>query len=87
MLHPPLSLVLSWPVLNSVDPVTRDYARVILTACFIPIIILVVFLRIGTRWKITKSFGVDDTLIAFALVSRMSYLVPSGFSLYLLQDH
>lgn len=67
MLHPPLSVVLTWPIPNYTNPVTRGPGGVVLTAVLVSLLLMAVLARFYTRLRITRSYGPDDTLIAIAL--------------------
>ena len=66
---PPLSVLLTWPVPNYVDPVTRGNASLIVNIIFILLVVLVVGLRFYCRMSAgALRFGWDDGMIALALV-------------------
>jgi hypothetical protein len=66
----PLSVLLSWPKPNYVDPIRRGPALVIVNSVLLPIAIVVVGLRLYTRLFIIRSAGLDDLFIALAVVSN-----------------
>ena len=68
MQMPPLAVIESWPLPNYVNPVTRGPANIIINLVFLPLVCLVIALRVYTRLRISKSFGVDDWLILASLV-------------------
>jgi hypothetical protein len=65
---PPSSVIESWPTPNYVDPVVRGPENVILNLIFCPLVGLVIALRVFTRLRISKNFGIDDWLILASLV-------------------
>jgi hypothetical protein len=64
----PLSVILSWPKPNYVDPVRRGPALVIVNSLLLPLALIVVGLRLYTRLAICRSAGLDDLFIALAVV-------------------
>jgi len=70
MQQPPLSVILSWPKPNYIDPETRGYSNVVLNIILYTILLGFVGLRIWTRKCLKNAFGLDDTFILLALVCR-----------------
>jgi hypothetical protein len=68
---PPLSVIESWPTPNYVDPVVRGPENIILNLIFFPLVCLVIALRVFTRLRISKNFGIDDWLILASLVRSL----------------
>jgi hypothetical protein len=67
-LHPPPSVIASWPAPNYVDPATRGNALVV-TVTFLTILAtLIVAARIWARFVLVRQPGLDDGLIVVALV-------------------
>jgi len=66
----PPEVLLSWPIPNYTNPVTRGNALVVVNAIFITLVVLVVALRLYTRIWIKRWFGADDYFILLALVGR-----------------
>lgn len=64
----PLSVLLTFPVPNYVDPVTRGSALVAVNSVFIGIVLVVVVLRVYTRLAIKRWLGADDILVIVAAV-------------------
>ncbi|KAF1925645.1 uncharacterized protein M421DRAFT_12953, partial [Didymella exigua CBS 183.55] len=64
---PPLSVILSWPLPNYNDPVTRGNALVIANAIFLTLVLIVVSLRLYCRLAVRIWFGPDDLFILAAL--------------------
>lgn len=65
---PPPEVLMSWPLPNYVNPVTRGSAVLIVNIVTITIAFLVTCLRLYTRFRITCTPGLDDILIVIALV-------------------
>lgn len=64
----PLSVILSWPKPNYIDPIRRGPALVIVNSLLLPLAMIVVGLRLYTRLVICHSAGLDDLFIALAVV-------------------
>lgn len=65
---PPLDVVETWPQANYTNPSeVRGPAILILTAIFIPLLVILVALRIYTRLRLSKNFGADDVAIVAAV--------------------
>jgi len=74
MKAPPLSVVLKWPTANYVNPDTRGPANVIVVAVLLAIVAVILGIRLYTRIKISKGFGLDDILILLAFVRSPSWM-------------
>jgi len=66
--NPPISVILSWPRPNYVDPLTRGPEVLILSGVLGSLAVAVVAARIYARICILKNFGIDDFLILLATV-------------------
>ncbi|KAG4413515.1 hypothetical protein IFR04_013343 [Cadophora malorum] len=77
MQQPPLSVILSWPKPNYIDPETRGYSNVVLNIILYTILLGFVGLRIWTRKCLKNAFGLDDTFILLALVPTTGFFVIS----------
>ncbi|KIW00259.1 uncharacterized protein PV09_08149 [Verruconis gallopava] len=67
-LHPPLSVILSWPPSNYVDPVTHGHGVIVMEGVLLGLCYFIVALRVYTRLFQAKNFGLDDVLIMFNLI-------------------
>lgn len=76
-LHPPPGALADWPKPNYVNPVTRGWAAPIILIIFLCITVAVVGARFWARLVISKNGGVDDILVAIAMVSQASELMLS----------
>jgi hypothetical protein len=66
---PPASVILSWPTPNYVDPTdVRGPELLIIILIFLPIALILVALRIYTRLRLSRSFGVDDVSVLAAAI-------------------
>jgi hypothetical protein len=68
MRDPPLSVILTWPKPNYVDPPHRTYLNGIFIAV-ISLAVIIVLMRIFVRIALLKSAGFDDLCIVLAIVS------------------
>jgi hypothetical protein len=66
-IHPPISVVLTWKP-NYVNPELRGDWIGPLTLGLLGLSYIVVGLRLWTRFRISKSPGIDDALIVFNMV-------------------
>ncbi|PYH87467.1 hypothetical protein BO71DRAFT_306856, partial [Aspergillus ellipticus CBS 707.79] len=74
-LHPPLSVMESWPAPNLVDPESHGPTATIVCAVFGSIALITVGVRLWARCGIQHHGGWDDILVAIALV-RLSIHSP-----------
>jgi len=65
---PPMEVLLSWPLPNYVDPVSRGPAVLIVNIVTMSLAFLLTLLRLYTRLRITCTPGLDDIFIVVALV-------------------
>lgn len=77
---PPLSVMMTWPTPNYVDPPTRGHGVLVVNIICICFAFLVVMLRLYTRLRITCSFGVDDILIIFGLIFAIAMVVVTSIA-------
>jgi Na+/phosphate symporter len=92
--HPPLSVILSWPTPNYVDPVTRGWGDVILCVVLYALALFTVVARLWARLIIKHNAGLDDVMIVIAmvqvtglLVDFMANLIRSFSSVFPYQPH
>lgn len=76
-IHPPLSVIESWPTPNYENPVTRPGTVLILAAVFGPLSLLFLGARIWARVLIQHNAGIDDWLMVAAIVGE-----PHCYSIY-----
>jgi hypothetical protein len=65
---PPASVLASWPTPNYDDPITRGDAGKIVGITLTVLVALILVVRIYTRLRVVRSFGLDDILILIAFV-------------------
>jgi hypothetical protein len=79
---PPVSEIAKWPVPNYVNPThVRGPELLIITCIFFPLAALMVALRIFTRIRVSKAFGVDDVFLLTALVPTGAITVLTGLAM------
>ncbi|KAG9777535.1 hypothetical protein ABEF93_000394 [Exophiala dermatitidis] len=83
-LHPPPSVVASWPRPNYIDPDTRGPALEYICIIFSAVAVVVLAARLYSRLFITRAPGLDDLLAVLALFASiaLSVLVIIGNKLY-----
>ncbi|PYI00513.1 hypothetical protein BO78DRAFT_289142, partial [Aspergillus sclerotiicarbonarius CBS 121057] len=83
-LHPPLSVIESWPAPNTTDPESHSHAAAILAAIFGGIAVVTVSLRLWARCVIQRQGGLDDIFVALALIPTigLNIGVPLGAYVY-----
>lgn len=72
---PPLSVILSWPPPNYVDPISQGSALTIINIISIVLGVCVVSARIYARIVITKAPGVDDIIVGLGLAFAVAFSV------------
>ncbi|KAF2140909.1 uncharacterized protein K452DRAFT_288317 [Aplosporella prunicola CBS 121167] len=71
----PISVLLSFPAPNYVDPVTRGPSLVVVNAIFIALVNVIVLARLYTRIFIKRWFGSDDVFIILAFITAIGLTV------------
>lgn len=64
----PLSTLQNWPTPNYANPERRGPAATIVVSVLLGLVTLILIIRIYTRVRISRGFGLDDVLIIFAYV-------------------
>lgn len=64
----PLSALQNWPTPNYANPERRGPAATIIVSVLLGLVTLILIVRIYTRVRISRGFGLDDVLIIFAYV-------------------
>lgn len=78
---PPISVILSWPTPNYVDPSPiRGPGLLITTFIFFPIVLIMVSLRTFTRIRLSKAFGADDIFLIIATIPTTAIAVITVFA-------
>ncbi|KAF2741723.1 hypothetical protein M011DRAFT_318559 [Sporormia fimetaria CBS 119925] len=88
-LHPPPSVVLSWPRPNHVNPETRGSAAPYTLIILLVLTLIVYTARMWARLVVAKNAGLDDALmsVAMILVVGSTIAVVLGISQYGFQWH
>lgn len=68
----PLSALQNWPTPNYANPERRGPAATIIVSVLLGLVTLILNVRIYTRVRISRGFGLDDVLIIFAYVWLLS---------------
>ncbi|KAF2837819.1 integral membrane protein, partial [Patellaria atrata CBS 101060] len=79
-LHPPAEVVTSWPKLNAIDPERKNWSLVIHTIVLFTITLFVVCARFWARCKVQRNAGLDDALIAVAMVPLLGLAISTCLS-------
>ncbi|PQE12112.1 integral membrane protein [Rutstroemia sp. NJR-2017a BVV2] len=77
---PPPEVIASWPAPNYINPEKHGNAVIIVDAVFFPLALLILLIRIYTRIRISKSFGLDDWLIVAAMFPTTGFAVAALLS-------
>jgi hypothetical protein len=73
---PPVDVLVTWPQGNYTNPSeVRGPAILILTAIFVPLLVILIALRTYTRLRLSKNFGADDIAILVAVFPTMGCAV------------
>ena len=79
---PPTEVILSWPTPNYLNPKdVRGPQLLVISGIFFPIALLMVGLRIFTRLRLSKSFGVDDVFLLLAIIPAGACAVLSSLAM------
>ncbi|EPS34360.1 hypothetical protein PDE_09324 [Penicillium oxalicum 114-2] len=77
---PPPAVMATWPTPNYIDPVTRGHGVLYVNVIFTSLALLVVALRLYTRFRITCSAGVDDALIVIGLAFTIAMVAVTSLA-------
>jgi hypothetical protein len=67
----PLDVLLTFPIPNYHNPVTRPPTLIIVNVIFLVVVFAAVVLRVYTRMQVKRWFGLDDIFIIIALVGSV----------------
>jgi hypothetical protein len=76
-IHPPLSVIGTWPTANLVDPVLRSNTNSVVIITFLVIAGLTVGARLWARCIIQRNAAPEDYLIIGAFVCALSMAISS----------
>lgn len=74
----PLSALQNWPTPNYANPERRGPAATIVVSVLLALVTVILVVRIYTRVRISRGFGLDDVLIIFAYVWSSWLRMSSG---------
>jgi len=80
-MHFPLSALQNWPTPNYVNPERRGPTATIVVSVLLGLVTFILIIRIYTRVRISRGFGLDDVLIIFAYVWFPWSSLSSGLQL------
>ncbi|KAF1950012.1 hypothetical protein CC80DRAFT_247354 [Byssothecium circinans] len=88
-IRPPPEVIESWPQPNYVNPETHDWSGAIICIAFLAISITVFTTRMWARYTITKNVGVDDWIVACAILPLVGTTISTvlAIRIYGLQWH
>ncbi|APA07748.1 hypothetical protein sscle_03g025180 [Sclerotinia sclerotiorum 1980 UF-70] len=72
---PSPEIIATWPVPNYVDPKMRGNGVLVVNAILFPLALFIILIRLYTRLRISKSFGLDDWLIIAAMLPSTAFAV------------
>ncbi len=74
-IHPPLSIIESWPTPNYIDPITRDSSLVVLCTVLGTFSIFFVSARLWVRFVLQHDRGVDDYFMIAAVLPTLGLVI------------
>ncbi|OCK80245.1 hypothetical protein K432DRAFT_298128 [Lepidopterella palustris CBS 459.81] len=88
-LHPPLSVIETWPIPNYVNPETRDWTVPVLLIVLFVVTFFVFCARMWARLVVGRNAGLDDALVAAAMIPLLglTLAVCLGARVYGFQFH
>lgn len=78
----PLSTLQNWPTPNYANPERRGPAATIVVSVLLGLVTLILIIRIYTRVRISRGFGLDDVLIIFAYIPTAAFAVLSFIAMW-----
>ncbi|GLA38632.1 hypothetical protein AnigIFM63309_005935 [Aspergillus niger] len=81
-LHPPLSVMESWPARNTINPESHGPASIVLPVIFGSIAVTAVILRLWARCVIQRQGKLDDFFIALALIPAIGLNISFPLGAY-----
>lgn len=85
-IHPPLSVIGSWPPANLVDPVLRSNTNSIVIITFLVLAGLTIGARLWARGIIQRNLAFEDYLIIGAYVSALAMAIGSVLGTWFLSS-
>lgn len=81
-LHPPSSVIASWPRPNYVNPETRGWAGPIILIIFGALATAMYAARMWARLLVSKNAGLDDILVSIAMIPLLGLTVSAVLGPY-----
>ncbi|KAL1875225.1 hypothetical protein Daus18300_003296 [Diaporthe australafricana] len=78
----PLAALQNWPTPNYANPERRGPAATIVVSVLLALVTLILVVRIYTRVRISRGFGLDDVLIIFAYIPTTAFAVLSFIAMW-----
>lgn len=72
---PSPEIIATWPAPNYVDPETRGNTVLVVNVVLFPVTLFIILIRLYTRLRISKSFGLDDWLILVAMLPSTTFAI------------
>jgi hypothetical protein len=76
-LHPPSSVIATWPRPNYVDPETRGWTGAIILIVFSAITTATFAARMWARLLVSKNAGLDDLLMSIAMIPLLGLTISA----------
>lgn len=76
-LYPPISVVISWPAPNYINPTTHDWKGPIILMSVMAFTFTVFTARIWARMVVGKNAGLDDLLMSIAMIPLLGLTVAA----------
>ncbi|KAK2605492.1 hypothetical protein N8I77_008325 [Diaporthe amygdali] len=78
----PLSALQNWPTPNYTNPERRGPAATIVVSVLLGLVTLILIVRIYTRVRISRGFGLDDVLIILAYIPTTAFAVLAFIAMW-----
>ncbi|KAI3336622.1 hypothetical protein HD806DRAFT_12214 [Xylariaceae sp. AK1471] len=72
---PPIEVLVSWPKPNYINPESRAPAGKVIGSILVVLVTIILAIRVYSRKKLTKGFGLDDTIICLAYVPAAAFAI------------
>ncbi|CAJ2506095.1 Uu.00g002250.m01.CDS01 [Anthostomella pinea] len=77
---PPAEVLATWPKPNYTDPVTRGPTGRVIVLVLATIVTAILVIRFYARTRLTRGFGLDDTLVSLAYVPATAFAITGIFA-------
>ncbi|KAI0458400.1 hypothetical protein F5B21DRAFT_500660 [Xylaria acuta] len=82
---PPAEVIASWPKPDYIDPESRGPAGKIVGSILLGLVTVILAIRLYSRKRLTKGFGLDDMLICLAYIPATAFTITGISTQELLQ--